>query len=104
MESASTVNPRFHKDAFFRANPTEREVLCRALAAEITAAVRSTGDFWGVTRGAVESLRALGHDLWSFDESDDFHLWCPHYGRPTGPGIVLTFRLPDLVEVEWSRE
>ncbi|HEY4058664.1 MAG TPA: hypothetical protein VGM39_18755, partial [Kofleriaceae bacterium] len=26
-------------------------------------------------RRIVEELRALGHDLWSFDEDDEFQIW-----------------------------
>ena len=51
----------------------------------------------------VSDLRSLGHDLWSFDEDDDFEIWCPDYARPTGPGIIVTFR-PDSVEVAWKED
>ena len=33
----------------------------------------------------------LGHDLWSFDESDGLEIWTPSYPDGSGPGIVVTF-------------
>jgi len=50
----------------------------------------------------VSELRTLGHDLWSFDESDDMEAWAPDDGKKSEPGLVLTFYLDDDVVAAWS--
>ena len=94
------MNQRFAKSRFLAASEDERQILCEALAEELARRILSSSAFHDDVWHAVQALRALGHDLWSFDESDEFSLWCPNYATPTGPGIVVTFR-PDAVEVEW---
>jgi hypothetical protein len=38
----------------------------------------------------VRDLRALGHDLWSFDDNGDGGAWCADWTRPdAGPTLVL---------------
>ncbi|TQF09051.1 hypothetical protein FJV41_46655 [Myxococcus llanfairpwllgwyngyllgogerychwyrndrobwllllantysiliogogogochensis] len=40
-------------------------------------------------------LRALGHDLWSFDESTDFQIWCGDWKSPKHPGeltVTISYR------------
>lgn len=40
----------------------------------------------------IQELKALGQDLWSFDESDDFALWTYDYHRPPpGPRLTIHF-------------
>ena len=50
----------------------------------------------------IEGLRLVGHDLWSFDEENDFEIWCPDYSGGQGRGLILTFRVDGPVEVDWS--
>jgi len=79
-----------------------RNELCLELAATLARRMGQATDFGNEARRCVEELRALGHDLWSFDESDEFQAWCPNYEQHTGPGIVITFSVPDEVIVEWA--
>jgi hypothetical protein len=99
--SSSTLDRRFTKGAFTTADASERAVLCAELGAVLHQRLHDEPEFHtGVIRLIVE-LRALGHDLWSFDEDDDMEAWCPNYEVPTGPGIAITFKR-DGVEVGYS--
>lgn len=42
----------------------------------------------------------MGHDLWSYDESDEFEIWAPDYTRATC-GIIVTFFYTGGCTVEW---
>lgn len=79
-----------------------RDILGAKLAGVMSARLRSASSFRHEVHRCVQELRALGHDLWSFEESDEFQTWGPNYVAPTGPGIVVTFSAPDGVEVEWA--
>ena len=95
---------QFSKAEFLRKHGPDRATLCRDLAHVLSERLGSSGsdrDFHRKVQALVAELRLLGHDLWSFDESDDMEAWCPDWHTPTGPGIVVTFR-PGAVEVEWS--
>lgn len=91
---------RFTKAAFEHADDNGKGALAADLAQELTARLMTAPEFHQGVRGLVKELRALGHDLWSFDESDDMEVWCPNYQTPSGPGIVVTFTT-EGVEVEW---
>ena len=79
-----------------------RTSLCSALGEVLSRRIRQSPAFGAEARACVAELRALGHDLWSFDESTDFQIWCPNYAQPTGPGIIVTFTESEDVVVEWS--
>jgi len=98
------MEQRFAKENFLAAEAAERGALCEDLAAVLAVRLGEANEFGETVSACVEELRALGHDLWSFDESDDFQAWCPNYDNPTGPGVVVTFSVPDEVSVEWSAE
>lgn len=78
---------------------------CDELARVLTERIKglSEFDFHRKVASIVSELRALGHDLWSFDASDDMEAWAPDYGKKTGPGLVVTFYLDDDVVAEWSK-
>ena len=94
---------RFDKSEFLRRQGPAREALCQELAKLLSEALRREPNFHEGVQRLVSELRLRGHDLWSFDASDDFEAWCPDYHTPSGPGIVVTFR-PDEVEVEWTEQ
>ncbi len=79
----------------------ERLRICSELETQLSQRLLRARDFHGEVREIVEGLRALGHDLWSYDESDDLEVWGPDYENNGGPGIILTFRVPAAVEVDW---
>ena len=103
-ELVRPVEGRFGKTEFVVAGPASRSALCRELATLLAQRLKEPSAFGATATACIKELRALGHDLWSFDESDDFQAWCPNYENPTGPGIVVTFRAPDEVSVEWSAQ
>jgi len=92
----------FSKDAFDGTDDAGREALAAALAESLAERLAEAEEFRAGVHELVEKLRALGHDLWSFDEADDMEVWCPNYHTPSGPGIVVTFTAKG-VEVDWSR-
>jgi hypothetical protein len=92
----------FSKAAFLAADGVRRALLCDRLGTVLTERMRRGGEFHETVVRTVSDLRALGHDLWSFDEDEQEEVWCSNYENPTGPGIIVTFR-PERVIVEWSR-
>jgi hypothetical protein len=93
----------FSRAKFNGLDQAGRDALCTRLAATITKRVASDSHFHDLVGSVVSDLRALGHDLWSFDaDGDTFEIWCPNYAQPTGPGIVITFRSDGPTEVNWS--
>lgn len=92
---------RFKKSEFLGKRGPARAELCQELAHLLSERVSGEPGFHQSVQGLVSELRLLGHDLWSFDESDEMEVWCPNYQTPSGPGIVVTFR-PDKVNVEWT--
>lgn len=96
---------QFSKEAFLAASEDARTELCAQLAEHLAPRLRSGPGFADAARECVHELRRLGHDLWSFDEDEDFQIWCPNYTNGGGgPGLVLTFHSPAAVEVEWSKQ
>ena len=91
---------RFSKKAFQGLDAAGKAALAVELGAALAERLRGR-NFHEQVGQLVEELRSLGHDLWSFDESDDFEVWCPNYHAASGPGIVITFTVED-VRVEWS--
>jgi hypothetical protein len=61
-------------------------------------------DFFARSQDVVNELRSLGHDLWSFDaDGAEFEIWCGDYAAEGGgTPLVITFRYPNVVTVEWS--
>jgi hypothetical protein len=98
------VDPRFSKDNF-KALPNDvaRMALGRELAKILEDRMQAAMSFGAEARRCVDELRELGHDLWSFDDDDEYQSWCPNYTNPTGPGIIVTFAAPYEVTVEWSQ-
>lgn len=90
---------RFSKAVFDASNGAEKAALSVELAGVLSERLKATPDFHHGVQQLVSELRAVGHDLWNFDETDDMEVWCPNYQNPSGPGIVVTFTT-DGVEVE----
>jgi len=94
---------RFSKAAFDRANDAGRATLSAELCEALTERLKGTPDFHQGVNQLVTELRDIGHDLWSFDESDEMEVWCPNYQTPNGPGIVVTFTT-EGVEVDYPKQ
>jgi hypothetical protein len=83
------------------------QALCDELA-DVAAArfADLTGTSWErVGTTLASQLRALGHDLTSFDESAELQEWQAtwHHARGTF-SLSLTFRAPTSVEVTWTAD
>ncbi len=83
-------------------NDEARQALCIELAETLSRRLRASKSFGAETRRCVAELRDIGHDLFSFDEDENFQAWCPNWAQPTGPGITIMFREPNCVEVGWA--
>lgn len=94
---------RFTKSAFAEMSVPLREERCQELAHVLTERLRGASTFHQSVYSLVSELRALGHDLWSFDESDELEVWVPNYQTPSGPGLVVTFT-PSQVTVDWTEQ
>ena len=92
---------RFSWREFERADGSERQKLAAALKETLTLRLKRAPGFHSEILAIIEELRSLGHDLWSFDDSDEREVWCPNYEGGDKPGLILTFAA-DGVEVEWA--
>lgn len=63
----------------------DRPGLVASLRSEITRRLLAATDPEAEARVVIEELRQLGHDLWSFDESDEFQAWCGNWVHPKYP-------------------
>jgi hypothetical protein len=95
---------KFDRHGFEASAVSERGALCVRLAAELSNKLRGPAPFHGAVLALVAQLREGGHDLWSYDENDDFEVWGPNYVHPGEPGIVITFRADRPTEVTWSTQ
>lgn len=98
---------RFAPSAFLSGSPAQVQALCDELA-DVAAARFSdlTGTDWQrVGTTLASQLRALGHDLTSFDESPELQEWQAtwHHARGTF-SLLLVFRAPQSVEVTWTAD
>jgi len=72
-------------------NSPERESLLEALRIETTRRLQATSDPANEGYSLVEELRRLGHDLWSFDEDDDFQIWCGSWTARKHPWELILY-------------
>ena len=97
------MNARFAKSCFLASTNEERQQLCAELAEAAARRIIRAASLHEKALHIVRELRALGHDLWSHDEADDFSVWGPNYVEPTGAGIVVHFELEN-VRVDWTQQ
>jgi hypothetical protein len=91
---------RFKRAQFDEASPDELIALCDELVAYLSDQLRGR-DFHEAVYDLIGKLNSEGHDFWSQDEDDEFHVWGPNYESPRpGGGLVITFSKPDQVTVE----
>jgi hypothetical protein len=68
--------------------------LCVALQERLVPRLQAATDRIREARAIVDDLRQAGHELWSWDESDDLSIWCDDYGNPPRPTRFL-------IEMRW---
>lgn len=82
---------RFSRAAF------EQDVaggLAAELAGVLTISLAIARDPADEVTAVVAELRALGHDLWHWDGSDDFDIWGRDYVRPQAKRIIVHWFFP----------
>lgn len=93
----------YSRDVFVRLDDETRSELARRLSGFLSAQMAGDSEFHRRVMDLVSALRDVGHDLWSYDEDDDFEVWGPSYVQPSGPGLVIRFE-PASVHAAWSVE
>jgi hypothetical protein len=65
--------------------------------------IRDGAEFFTLTRELVEELKAIGHDLWSFDsDGETFDAWAGDYAHPERAGkLTLTFTMGEGARAGW---
>ncbi len=99
--------PKFAPAAFLSGTPAQVQALCDELA-DLAAArfADLTGTTWeSVGKSLAGQLRALGHDLSSFDETPELQDWQATWHHTRGTfSLLLAFRAPGSVEVTWTTD
>lgn len=95
---------RFAPAAFLRGTPEAVQKLCDDLATQAAGQFADLGtkDWRSVGTSIVQQLRAIGHDLGSFDDTDELQEWQATWHHPSGTfSLFLSFRSNGTVEVTW---
>jgi hypothetical protein len=98
---------RFAPAAFLSASPEAVQRLCEELAKEAAArlAKRTETSWKTVGTSIVQQLRAAGHDLGNFEDSDELQEWEASWYHPKGTfSLFLSFRASGHVEVTWTAD
>lgn len=74
---------------------TDATSLANSLADALTVRLRQASDVRAEARSLVSELKALGHELFSWDESTDWETWGDDYIRPKARRIIVKLRFPD---------
>lgn len=94
-EDLGAAPPPLHLDERFAFAAFEQSqepaALCLALSERLTVWLDACPDPGAAWMKAIEALRALGHDLWSWDDDGDAAIWSYDYvtKRP-GAGLKIT--------------
>ena len=107
LEAPQADPPRFAPSAFLKGSPAQVQHLCDELA---TLAAERFSDLRGTSWSAVgtalaQQLRALGHDLFPVDESDELQEWQATWHHPRGTfSLSLSFQAPHSVAITWKTD
>lgn len=93
---------RYSKVVIEALSDDERDLRLKELENILVARLRQASEFNTAVYKIVDDLRKLGHDLWSFDASDEMQIWAPNYTRPDMYGLIMTVDAPDRVLLEWK--
>lgn len=97
------VDERYSFRKLKQAAPGVRLAELSRLAQELTARLGAGSNFEKDILAIIEDLRALGHDLWNFDQDVEWQIWSHDYATPRpGAGLFLRFDAPSRVEVTWA--
>jgi len=110
MQKSSKPAPApspFAPAAFLKGSPEAVRGLCERLA---DVAYDRFSDLTGTTweragRDLAQQLRSAGHDLTSFDATEELQEWQATFYHPRGTfSLSLSFRAPAQVEVTWRSD
>lgn len=107
LEKTKAPPSRFAPAAFLSGSPQAVQQLCEELATQAASRFADlTGTTWATVGHAIANqLRASGHDLSSFDESEGLQEWQATWHHPRGTfSLFLSFRAPASVEVTWKSD
>jgi len=76
-------------------NATDSALLARKLAELVSDRLRRASDVRTEARVIVAGLRALGHNLFSWDRSIDWETWGDDYAKPEATRILVELRFPE---------
>jgi hypothetical protein len=83
----------------------ERSVRCAELLHVIVNRLETIPDPVTEFYQVFDDLKVMGHELFSWDESDDFAIWGPNYATTVMTGLLLDLRVPtDQCEVTWLQD
>jgi hypothetical protein len=89
-------------EAIERLDDEARSRYLTDLAHALSLRVKACPDFAAEARAIVAECRASGHELQSFDEDDDWQVWC---GEPAGPSrLVISLVHSTGAEAAWRWE
>ena len=92
---------RYSREALARLSPGERGTRCAELAEQIAKGLMPGDGYHQSVYAAVEVLRGLGHELWSYDEGDEYQVWGSDYQKNGAIGIIMTCAGMKVL-IEWS--
>jgi len=88
------LDGKFAREAFEGSGEPER--LALELEATLERRFAAAADCFDAIHELVDELRALGHPIYSFDESDDFAIWCDDWVSPSSPNeLIIDFRFAE---------
>jgi len=76
-------------------NLTDATPLAGNLAHLLTERLRNSADARAEAGVLISELKALGHELFSWDESTDWETWGDDYVRPTARRIIVELKFPE---------
>ena len=83
-------------------NSSDSAALARNLADLLTDRLRRASDVRAEARALVAELRAVGHDLFSWDESTECETWGDDYVRPRTARIIVELHFSED-DRPWAR-
>jgi hypothetical protein len=100
------MNPATHSRTVIDALPDARRVArLKQLQAEIAGRLSATAsheEFLRESRAIIDELRALGHDLWSWDYDGKNETWGGDYMHPETAGrLLVMFEFNGSTSVAW---
>jgi hypothetical protein len=82
------LGEQYSRDSF--ESSTDSASLAKSLSDHLTQRLRSARDVRAEAHAIVSDLKVLGHELFSWDETDDWQIWGDDYVRPKHQRIIVS--------------